>query len=187
MNIKNQSPADVSLEPWQTARNVWIRENADPDVSEGRGEASDYLADAGLPAEGMPGVTVAQAKPRWLHGKPDPNHHVAVYRDADGRPVGVIDIINDEANGEAGTNIAVDPAYRGMGIAKALWLAVRAAGIDIDTIAPWSGFTKAGAGLAHYMAVERAVAEGKPVPAEVLADYPTLRDSRHVQPIRLAA
>jgi GNAT superfamily N-acetyltransferase len=156
--------------PWQMPRDEFIANRRQP--TRGTPEPTVDALRATVAPSGPPGISV---EPGMLNGVPMPQlEHNVVYRDDQGTVRGVL-VVNHSVPGEPPLlEVAVEPAYRGRGIAQALYQAGTDAGLPIDEATGVGGYTEAGAGLAHRRAVTTALQQGKPVPSDVLADYPDL-------------
>lgn len=164
-------PPGGAAEPWEQTRAAFVEarpgslraaRGAEPDF--------DFLARSTAP-EGPPGIS---REPFHLQGQPQEWATNFVSRDAQGRPDGILQIWNSDAGLPETLEVVVRPDARRRGVASALYDAAQQAGIDVERLTGASGYTDEGAALAHARAVRRAVEAGRPVPPEVLADYPDL-------------
>jgi GNAT superfamily N-acetyltransferase/uncharacterized protein YdbL (DUF1318 family) len=87
------------------------------------------------------------------------------WNDSEGIGRGILTI----DGGKVG-EVAVQKEWRNKGIASQLYKEAEKRGVTESK----GTITPAAAGVRHKLAVKQALAEGKPVPAEVLADYPEL-------------
>lgn len=136
-------------EPWQMTKGDYIKSRGATASPESDEFALYHLRKV---AGGPPGLSVEGSK--------------VVFRGDDGQPLGVT-TLRTAGGQKVVDDTAVHPEHRRKGIATALYR--KAAELGHDT-----GWVEnvASAGAKHKMLVAAALAAGKPVPPEVLADYP---------------
>ena len=126
--------------------------------------------------DGRPGVSIEPYHAGTLGNQPDFGKNV-VYRDADGKVQGVLQMLLDEHGQPDSLSVAVNPERQRQGIATALYDAAKAAGYDVERASGQSGYTEAGAALA------RARQAGEPPTPRGVGEAPDLRKSGD-EPIR---
>jgi murein DD-endopeptidase MepM/ murein hydrolase activator NlpD/GNAT superfamily N-acetyltransferase len=102
--------------------------------------------------QGQPGISIERGY-LGLPGGPevaDTGTRYAVYRNEQGQPVGVLEMLIDRATGQPDLlQVAVDPAYQRQGIATRLYRAAQDAGYDVEGASGLGGYTEEGARLAY--------------------------------------
>jgi GNAT superfamily N-acetyltransferase len=116
-----------------------------------------------LEPTGRPGVSIeskrlivrTRGSSETRLGKEIPGEKVAVFRDADGKPVGVLDMLLDENGKTTIAEVVVDPRHRGQGISERLYNAAEKAGLEVHAASGREGYTQAGAAAAYRRLVNR--------------------------------
>ena len=154
-------PKPMSKEPWQMTKQSYIAER-----QEGPKEREDY-ARAWVPIKDPLGKpNVAQFTPY----KGAQRAGVFRWNDSSGVGRGIL-AVDDDGNI---TDLAVEKRHRGEGIAQALLNEAKRYGYtEIKGPA-----TPAGLSAIHRNQVAQALRDGKPVPAEVLREYPDLTKAK---------
>tara|TARA_R110000824_G_scaffold346368_1_gene533185 strand:- start:10663 stop:15243 length:4581 start_codon:yes stop_codon:yes gene_type:complete len=188
--------------PWQTPKGEFVRENTNWDPNEGydqfnparkegaglRAYVQEHVASENIGRR----VSFAHFPPRsWVdlgdglvlvdEGAGYRKFYILKNTEVDhptpslqagrreGDIVGLLAFDTDEAGGVA--HFALSPELRGKGYGDALLSAATDAGLDVTKA---KLRTKHFSSAIHRFAVKRALDAGKPVPAEVLKDYPDL-------------
>jgi len=151
--------------PWQVMRERFVgnAEEADPDY------VSELLSRVG---SGEPGLST-QEEP-FLHGRYSTLTHI-VYRDPKGKPVMAATLDSDGQVVEMGLD--KNRGLLGGKAANAIFTELKVRGIkhpEQKILTSWFGQPSSSDArrLIHKYSVQQALKEGKPVPPEVLADYP---------------
>lgn len=142
-------------QPWEMTREEWVKNRGAQAPMESDEFVAKHLADV---PTGKPGIAVEGDK--------------IVYRSDNGEPIGVTTLRT--AGGEKVVdNTAVHPQHRRQGIATKLYEKAGELGHNTGWVE-----NEVSAAVKHKSAIQKALTEGKSVPAEVLAEYPDImRDS----------
>lgn len=144
-----KQPWEMTKAEWKSTRSI---ENA---VQENGAKLSSQIS------QGNPGYSIE------ILGKENKNVSAVVYRDEQGIARGAV------SRGEDGSlMVYVEPEFRRKGIAEGLYDFADKHGFDLSQSG--QATSKAAAGFVHKRLVRKALSEGKPVPPNVLADYPDL-------------
>jgi soluble lytic murein transglycosylase-like protein/GNAT superfamily N-acetyltransferase len=126
----------------------------------------DQLAQNLRTRTGPPGISIERGY-MGIPGGPevaDTGTRYVVSRNAQGEPVGVLEMHIDQPSGQPGLlQVAVDPAYQRQGIGTALYKAAQDAGFDVEAASGAGGYTDAGARFAYarrYPSADSAQAAG---------------------------
>jgi hypothetical protein len=128
--------------------------------------------------QGPPGISIERGY-TGIPGGPevaDTGTRYAVYRDGQGEPVGVLEMLVDRQTGQPDLlQVAVDPAYQRQGIATSLYRAAQDAGYDVESASGAGGYTEAGARLAY---ARRYGGGPGPVPTEGVSAAPVVPEPK---------
>lgn len=141
-------------EPWQMTREEF-KKTAEP-LQDRKDFIKAWLRDnEGIPNLMKPGINYI----------PQRNYAMLVFGNQSGQAIGVISMYKDAVE-----HIAVSDRYKGRGIATQLLEESRKYGVRrvIGKVSPEAS------GIVHKFTVKTAFLEGKPVPPEVLREYPDL-------------
>lgn len=89
-------------------------------------------------------------------GRELPGSKVIVRRDQHGKVIGAVRILHDVSGKPDILEVAVDPKYRGKGVASRLYAYAQKHGYDVEGASGKGGYTEAGAAFAHKRLVKRA-------------------------------
>lgn len=168
--LKPEAPP--AKQPWEMTREEWLANSPKPSRGTEPPSVENMVRFLERP-DGEPGISTERVYvPRF--GTDLDDAAMIVYRNEQGKPVGLMEIHNATADSPGILNVAVEPNARRQGVGTQLYDAAADAGYDVLSFANESGYTEDGAALMHKWAVGRAIRQGKPVPPEVLADYPDL-------------
>jgi hypothetical protein len=149
--------------PWQITKNKYV--GKDPEVNP-PSFVTNILKDAG---NGKAGLSVEKITREFIKGVPM-KETLVVYRDSTGNPIMVAEITPENKI----INLGLDK-NRGLLSGKATKSIIdKLEEMGVKDTASWLATSKQGREFMHKIEVRRALSEGKPVPTEVLKDYPEL-------------
>jgi GNAT superfamily N-acetyltransferase len=122
--------------------------------------------------DGKPGISI---EPTYMRAGdveiPEIGQNI-VFRDAQGKPAGILEVILDEHGQPNVMQVAVRPDMQRQGIATALYDAAKQSGLNVDAASGSGGYTEAGAALARARQTRPTVplpaVESVPAPARAL-------------------